>query len=207
MIQCAYCADLHVVWTFWWFWQLIFLFFFIQFNSEVKVKGHGGIFRYQRLEYGVLYICTKFQPHITTNMEVVLKFSLTTLSLQKSAKNYRKVQKKMWFFFHVKTQCSIHTFRKKQPGIINVTVFITKNWFCKNQSSRVKKIIDIVKVKGRNQLFSSSSVRYNKSTFPNQISSKLDEFYGSYGHFRLSLQKNVQKNESFAKKFGHPSFS
>ena len=76
-----------------------FLIFFIQFNSEVKVKGHGGIFRYQRLEYGVLYICTKFQPHITTNMEVVLKFSLTTLSLQKSAKNYKKVQKKCDFFF------------------------------------------------------------------------------------------------------------
>ena len=112
----------------------------------------------------------------------------------------------MWFFFHVKTQCSIHTFRKKQPGIINVTVFITKNWFCKNQSSRVKKIIDIVKVKGRNQLFSSSSVRYNKSTFPNQISSKLDEFYGSYGHFRLSLQKNVQKKWELCKKIWAPIF-
>ena len=68
------------------------LIFFIQFNSEVKVKGHGGIFRYQRLEYGVMYICTKFQPDITTNMEVILKFSLATLSSQKSAK-------KIWFFF------------------------------------------------------------------------------------------------------------
>ena len=32
-------------------------------------------------------------------MEVVLKFSLTTLSLQKSAKNYKKVQKNVIFFF------------------------------------------------------------------------------------------------------------
>ena len=40
--------------------------------------------------------------------------------------------------------------------------------------SRVKKIIDIVKVEGRKQFFSIFSVRYNKLTFPNQISSKLD---------------------------------
>ena len=109
-------------------------------------------------------------------------------------------------FFLVKTQCLIHTFKKKQLGIINVTVFTTKNWFCKNQSSRVEKIIDIVKVKGRMQLFSSSSVRHIKSTSPNQISSKLDEFYGSYGHFRLSLQKNVQKKWELCKKIWAPIF-
>ena len=89
-----------------------FLIFFIQFNSEVKVKGHGGIFRYQRLEYGVLYICTKFQPHITTNMEVVLKFSPTTLSLQKCAKSYKKVQKKCDFFSCKNLVLNPH-FRKK----------------------------------------------------------------------------------------------
>ena len=112
MIQCAYCADLHVVWTFWWFWQLIFWIFFIQFNSEVKVKGHGGIFRYRHLDYGVMYICTKFQPDITTNMEVVLKFSPTTLSLQKCAKSYKKVQKKCDFFSCKNLVLNPH-FRKK----------------------------------------------------------------------------------------------
>ena len=56
------------------------------------------------------------------------------------------------------------------------------------------------------QLFSSSSVRHIKSTSPNQISSKLDEFYGSYGHFRLSLRKNVQKKWELCKKIWAPIF-
>ena len=139
-------------------------------------------------------------------MEVVLKFSPTTLSLQKCAKSYKKVPKKCDFFSCKNLVLNPHFRKKKQLGIINVTVFTTKNWFCKNQSSRVEKIIDIVKVKGRMQLFSSSSVRHIKSTSPNQISSKLDEFYGSYGHFRLSLQKNVPKKWELCKKIWAPIF-
>ena len=41
----------------------------IDFDSN-QLWGHGGIFRYQHLEDGVMYICTNFQPDITTNLEV-----------------------------------------------------------------------------------------------------------------------------------------
>ena len=71
-----------------------FLKFFIQINSEIKVKAHGGIFRYQHLEDRVMYIYTKLHPDITTNIEKFVKFSQTTLSLKKKSRKLQKNTKK-----------------------------------------------------------------------------------------------------------------
>ena len=46
----------------------------------VEVKVHGEIFQYKLLEE-INYICSKFQPDITNNIEVIVNSNSTALSV------------------------------------------------------------------------------------------------------------------------------